>query len=75
VGTQAVDEVRRRVQQETLGHRGRKNDPLYGIRTVLRAGAEHLTDRQQQRLRRAIERWCLIFCVRGWPDQPAGLRV
>ena len=26
----AVDEVRRRVQQETLGHRGRKGDPLYG---------------------------------------------
>jgi transposase len=55
LGTQAVDEVRRRVQQEILGHRGRKNDPLYGIRTILRAGAEHLTDRQQQRLRRAIE--------------------
>ena len=30
LGTQAVDEVRRRVQQETLGHRGRKGDPLYG---------------------------------------------
>jgi transposase len=55
LGTQAVDEVRRRVQQEILGHRGRKNDPLYGIRTILRAGAEHLTDRQQARLRRAIE--------------------
>jgi transposase len=55
LGTQAVDEVRRRVQQETTGHRGRTNDPLYGIRTILRAGAEHLTDRQQARLRRAIE--------------------
>jgi transposase len=29
LGTQLVDEVRRRVQQETLGHRGHKNDPLY----------------------------------------------
>ena len=28
---------------------------LYGIRTILRAGAEHLTDRQRQRLKRAIE--------------------
>jgi transposase len=55
LGTQAMDEVRRRVQQETLGHRGRKGDPLYGIRTILRAGAEHLTDRQQARLRRALE--------------------
>jgi hypothetical protein len=26
-----VDQVRRRVQQATLGHRGRKRDPLYGI--------------------------------------------
>jgi transposase len=55
LGTQAMDEVRRRVQQETLGHRGRKGDPLYGICTILRAGAEHLTDRQQARLRRALE--------------------
>lgn len=45
--TMAVDEVRRRVQQDTLGHRGRAGDPLYGIRTMLRAGAEHLTDRQK----------------------------
>lgn len=30
VGTQAVDEVRRRVQQETRSHRGRRDDPLYG---------------------------------------------
>src|SRR5699024_11402670 len=28
----AVDDVRRRVQQETLGHRGRKGEPLSGIR-------------------------------------------
>jgi transposase len=55
LATQAVDEVRRRVQQETSGHRGRKGDPLYGIRTILRAGAEHLTHRQQTRLRHAIE--------------------
>ena len=25
----ALDEVRRRVQQDTTGHRGRKGDPLY----------------------------------------------
>ena len=55
LGTQAVDDVRRRVQHETLGHRGRKGDPLYGIRTILRAGAENLTDGQQAWLRRAIE--------------------
>jgi len=54
LGTQAVDEVRRRVQQEIHGHRGRKHDPLYGIRTILRCGAEKLTDRQRARLDRAI---------------------
>ncbi len=54
LGGQAVDEVRRRVQQETLGHRGHAGDPLYGIRTILRCGRERLTERQQARLDRAI---------------------
>ena len=54
LGTQVVDEVRRRVQQDTTGHRGRKGDPLFGIQTILRAGAENLTDRQVARLERAI---------------------
>ena len=52
LGTAVVDEVRRRVQQATTGHRGRKGDPLLGIQTILRAGAEHLTDKQQARLTR-----------------------
>jgi transposase len=30
-----VDQVRRRVQNETLGHRGRKHDPLYRVRKLL----------------------------------------
>ena len=55
LGTAAVDEVRRRVQQDTLGHRGRKGDPLYGIQRLLRAGAENLTDKQLDRLAAAIE--------------------
>ena len=33
----APGEVRRRVQQDTLGHRGRKGDPLYLVRNLLRA--------------------------------------
>ena len=40
---QAIDDVRRRVQHDTLGHRGRSGDPLYGIRRVLLRGAENLT--------------------------------
>ena len=55
LGTAAVDECRRRIQQETLGHRGRKGDPLYGIQTILRAGAENLTEKQRTRLAAAIE--------------------
>lgn len=54
LATAAVDECRRRVQQETLGHRGRKGDPLYGIQRLLRAGAEKLTDKQWTRLEKAI---------------------
>jgi len=50
----ALDEVRRRVQQEIHGHRGRSGDPLYGIRNLLRCGAERLTDKQTARLDTAI---------------------
>ena len=50
----ALDEVRRRVQQDTLGHRGRKGDPLYQIRNLLRASRRRLTPRQQERLREAF---------------------
>lgn len=50
----ALDEVRRRVQQDTLGHRGRTGDPLYQIRNLLRASRDRLTKRQQERLRAAF---------------------
>ena len=54
LATAVVDDVRRRVQQEIHGHRGRKNDPLYRVRNILRAGEEHLTERQQARLEAAF---------------------
>ena len=54
LATQVVDDVRRRVQQDTTGHRGRRDDPLYRIRNILRAGQEHLTDRQRARLESAF---------------------
>jgi transposase len=50
LGFAAVDDVRRRVQQESTGHRGRRHDPLYRIRRVLRRGHEHLTDIAWDRL-------------------------
>ena len=46
----ALDECRRRVQQELHGHRGRKDDPLYRARRTLHTGAGLLTDKQQTRL-------------------------
>ncbi len=39
LGTKVVDEVRRRVQQDTLGRRGHKDDPLYRIRGCCAAAA------------------------------------
>ncbi len=50
VANRCVDQGRRRVQNETLGHRGRKHDPLYRIRKLLLSGAERLDDRGQDRL-------------------------
>jgi transposase len=38
----ALDKVRRRTQQTSLGHRGHKADPLYRIRRRPLAGHEHL---------------------------------
>ena len=40
----AIDNIRRRVQNETLGHRGRKGDPLYRARRVLLTGIDRLCD-------------------------------
>ena len=54
LATTAVDECRRRLQQQIHGHRGRKTDPLYRIRNLLRAGQERLTDRQRDRLATAF---------------------
>jgi transposase len=51
----AMEETRRRVQQEQLGHRGRKHDPLYRIRNALRAGADKLTGRQIERIEAGLE--------------------
>jgi len=46
----AMDLCRRRVQQDTRGHRGRKEDPLYRARRTLHTGADLLTDKQRERL-------------------------
>jgi transposase len=42
LGFAAVDDVRRRIQQQLTGHRGRSDDPLFGIRWLLRRRHESL---------------------------------
>jgi transposase len=73
-----VDQVRRRTQQATLGHRGRKRDPLYRIRKLLLAAAEQLTSRGRVRLRAGLragdgvqvpELSRLARTVRAWEAQ------
>jgi transposase len=46
----AIDDVRRRVQQDEWGHRGRKGDPLYGIRRLLLRANERLSEVARFRL-------------------------
>ena len=50
VGNRCLDTVRRRVQQETLAHRGRKDDPLYRIRKIMLTGAERVDQRGLDRM-------------------------
>ncbi|WP_419837060.1 ISL3 family transposase [Candidatus Poriferisodalis sp.] len=47
----AVDDVRRRVQNETTGGRGTKGDPLYRIRRLLHRAHERVTERGEAKLR------------------------
>jgi transposase len=54
LGSTALDEVRRRVQQHTLHRRGHKDDPLYRVRRTLMTGADHLTDQQHKRLEKYL---------------------
>ena len=46
----ALDEVRRRVQNETLRHRGHKHDPLYRARKLLLSAHERVTDTGETKL-------------------------
>jgi transposase len=49
-----VDDVRRRVQQQITGHRGHRDDPLFGARRLLRRRADRLTTRARARLEAAL---------------------
>jgi transposase len=83
-GNRVVDRTRRRVQQDSLGHRGRRHDPLYRIRKLLVLAAERLDDRGEARLRGLLaagdpdgevhEAWATKEALRDlytfWGDEP-----
>jgi hypothetical protein len=50
LANEKLDECRRRVQNETLGHRGHEYDPLYGARRLLTKAHERLDEKGEARL-------------------------
>jgi transposase len=77
LGNAVVDEVRRRVQQDTLGHRGRKGDsPLRHPKAVAHRRRAPLRPRQAASGRRAWRRRPRrrgVACPRGQRRAPPGL--
>ena len=76
-----LDDVRRRVQQDTLGHRGHKDDPLYRSRRLLTKAHERLDEKGEAKLLGFLEAgdphgevrmaWHAKEMLRGFYDQPA----
>ena len=54
LGVSCVDEIRRRVQRDTTGHRGYTADPLYGIRRLLRRRHDRLSIKARGRLQAGL---------------------
>jgi transposase len=50
LAAEALDKCRQRVQQETRGHRGHKDDPLYKARRTLHTGWDIITRKQHAKL-------------------------
>ena len=50
LANRCLDSVRRRVQSEQTGHRGRRNDPLYRARRILLFGEDKLDEKAVRRL-------------------------
>ena len=55
VANRRLTQTRRRVQQETHGRRGRKQDPLYRVRNILTLAREKLDDNGKRRLRSLLD--------------------
>ena len=76
-----LDDVRRRVQHDTLGHRGHKTDPLYRVRRLLTKAHERLDEKGEAKLLGFLDAgdpkgdvrmaWHAKETLRGFYDQPA----
>lgn len=55
LANRCLDDVRRRVQHEQLGHRGRRDDPLFRARRALLRGEERLDEKATERLESLLE--------------------
>jgi transposase len=64
LGLDALDQIRRRVQHDTLGRRGHAGDPLFRIRRLLRRGHDHHTERSWARMLAGLDA--------GDPDEQVG---
>jgi transposase len=62
LANRSLDEIRRRVQTQQLGHRGRKDDPLYRARRILLMAEEKLDQEASERLGRTIRKWFDKLC-------------
>jgi hypothetical protein len=83
LGLHAMEETRRRGQQEQLGHRDRKHDPLYRMPNALRAVVDKLTPRHVERIeaglhagdphheRRVVPADYRLIGDFGWMSRPA----
>ena len=54
LANEAINDARRRVQNDTLGRRGRRDDPLYRTRRLMTRAFERLSEHQRQRLFAAL---------------------
>ena len=76
-----LDDVRRRTQQDTRGHRGHRDDPLYRSRRLLTKAHERLDEKGNAKLLGFLEAgdpkgevrmaWHVKETLRGLYDQPA----
>lgn len=67
LGNAAIDDIRRRVQQATTGHRGHKHDPLYRARRALLTGFERLSEDRIG--------WMMAMLAAGDPDGEVGAAI